>query len=136
MKLRLQLPLDPAGLAAAQDRIEAWLAAAGASLRLRYRVRLVLDELAANLARHGRFAGPPEPARLSLRREAGALRLDVEDAAEPFDPRMAAPPSAPSLEGEEQGGRGLALVGRMAEILDYQRLADGWNRLSLRLADG
>lgn len=136
MSLALSLPLEPAGLAAAQDRIEAWLAEQGASPRLRYRVRLVLDELAANLARHGRFAGPPQPARVALRRQARALLLELEDAAEPFDPRMAVAPPPPSLEGEERGGRGLALLARMAEIVDYQRLPEGWNRLSLRLADG
>ncbi len=136
MSFALHLPPEPDGLAAAQDRIEAWLVAAGASFRLRYKLRLVLDELAANLAMHGRFAGPPPPARVALRLDAEGLALRFEDAATPFDPRMAAPPPLPSLEGEAVGGLGLALVRRMAEIVDYQSLPDGWNRTELRIRPG
>lgn len=136
MILRLPVPPDPAGLAAAQDRIEAWLAAAGAESRLRYKVRLVLDELAANLAMHGRFAGPPPPARVDIRLDGQDVRLGFEDAAAPFDPRMAGPPRTPTLADQEIGGLGLALVQRMADIVDYQRLEGGWNRTELHIRPG
>jgi anti-sigma regulatory factor (Ser/Thr protein kinase) len=134
--LALSVPSDPEGLDAAQERIEAWLLAAGCGAKLRYRVRLVLDELVANLAMHGRFEGAAPAARLELRLEGQGAALAFEDAAAPFDPRATAEPPRPSLDGEAVGGLGLALVRKMAAITDYRRLPDGWNRTELLVPSG
>jgi anti-sigma regulatory factor (Ser/Thr protein kinase) len=134
--LALSVPSDPEGLDAAQERIESWLLAHGCDAKLRYRVRLVVDELVANLGMHGRFAGPAAPARVELRLAGQGVALAFEDAAAPFDPRQAAEPPRPSLEGEALGGLGLALVRRMAEITDYRRLPDGWNRMEMTIRAG
>jgi anti-sigma regulatory factor (Ser/Thr protein kinase) len=134
--LALGIPLDPGGLAQAQDRIETWLEERGASARIRYVARLAVDELVANLLMHGRFAAGPVAPRLELDLESGGLALAFEDAAAPFDPRAAPPPSAPRLEGEEVGGLGLALLARMATLRDYRQLASGWNRTELFIAPG
>lgn len=134
--LSLSVPSDREGLDAAQARIEAWLIAAGGDATLRYRVRLVVDELAANLALHGRFAGDAPPARLELRLAGQGAALAFEDAAAPFDPRATPEPPKPSLEGEAVGGLGLALVRKMTDIIGYRRLPDGWNRTELLVRPG
>ncbi|HEV7264184.1 MAG TPA: ATP-binding protein [Falsiroseomonas sp.] len=130
--LALGISLAGEGLGPALDRIEAFLVARGAAEGVRYRTRLVLDELVANLVAHGRFAGPPPPVRVVVTAgEAGVLLL-LDDAAEPFDPRLAPdPPGPPSLAGDRLGGLGLPLVRRMAEIRGYRRLPQGWNRTEL-----
>jgi anti-sigma regulatory factor (Ser/Thr protein kinase) len=134
--LALSIPSDSEGLDAAQGRIEAWLRAAGGDRTLCYRVRLVVEELAANLAMHGRFEGPAPPARIELRMAGQGAVLAFEDAAAPFDPRSGAEPPRPSLDGDAVGGLGLALVRKMAEITDYRRLPDGWNRTELLIRAG
>lgn len=134
--LALDVPLGAEGLAAAQDRIEAYLEAEGASDRARYTVRLVLDELVANLMMHGRFDGPPLPVRAEVSAGGGGVSLAIEDRAAPFDPRQAAAPAPPALDDDRVGGLGLQLVRRMAEIRAYRRLPDGRNRTELAIAAG
>lgn len=133
--LRLDVPLDVAAIAAAQDRIAAWLAQAGAPARTAYRVRLVIEELLANLVMHGRFEGMPPPARVSVSAAPGGVVVLIEDAAAPFDPRSATPPPAPTLDNDRLGGMGLALVQRMAAIEGYERTAAGWNRTKLLVTE-
>jgi anti-sigma regulatory factor (Ser/Thr protein kinase) len=135
--LALDFPLGAEALAAAQDRIEAYLEAEDASDRARYVVRLVLDELVANLTMHGRFEGTPPPLRAEVASGRGGVSLALEDAAAPFDPRLPPGPAAPpSLDDDRAGGLGLPLVRRMAEIRDYRRLADGRNRTELWIPAG
>lgn len=134
--LALSVPSDPEGLDAAQERIESWLLAHGCDAKLRYRVRLVVDELVANLGMHARFEGRAAPARVALRLAGQGVALAFEDAAAPFDPRDAAAPPRPGLDGEALGGLGLALVRKMAEITGYRRLPDGWNRLEMTIRAG
>jgi len=135
--LALDFPLGADALATAQDRIDAYLEAEGASDRARYVVRLVLDELVANLMMHGRFDGAPPPLRAEVASGEAGVLLALEDAAEPFDPRLPRGPAAPpSLDDDRVGGLGLPLVRRMAEIRGYRRLADGRNRTELAIAAG
>lgn len=132
--LTLEVPLEATALDAAQERMAAWLEGQGVPGPARYRLRLVVDELLANLMMHGRFRGPPPPARLRLSVEPGAAILVLEDAAEPFDPRSAPEPAGPpSLGDNKLGGLGLSLVRRMAEIRAYERLPEGWNRTELAI---
>jgi anti-sigma regulatory factor (Ser/Thr protein kinase) len=132
--LAAEIPLDAAALAAAQDRLAESLDLAGLPAPVRYRVRLVVEELVANLLMHGRFAGPPAPVRLALRLRADALLLDLDDAAAPFDPRTTPDPGLPDLADDRLGGLGLPLVRKMAEIRAYRRLPEGWNRTELAFA--
>ncbi len=131
------MPLELAGLESAQDEVEAYLRARGASASALYKVRLVLDELVANLMSHARFPGAPQPLRLEVEAGAEGILLAVEDAAAPFDPRTApAPEGPPSLDDDRVGGLGLALVRRMVEIRDYRPVTGGWNRTELVIPPG
>ena len=129
----LDVSLTLEAVEAAQDRLAAWLAARAVPGDAGYRLRLVLDELLANLVMHGRFAGDPPPARIDATLGATEILLAIEDAAEPFDPRAAPTPAPATLEGEKIGGLGLALVGRMAAIRAYDRLPSGRNRTLLAI---
>lgn len=134
--LRLSVPHGLPAIAEAQAAIEAWAGAEGLSPAIAYRLALVAEELLANLAMHGRFAGAPPPARLAVERAGEGAMLVIEDAAAPFDPREAPAPGVPSLADDRVGGMGLALVRRMTAGLEYGPAGDGWNRLRAIIAGG
>jgi anti-sigma regulatory factor (Ser/Thr protein kinase) len=133
--LRLDVPLDLAALANAQERIEAYLLNEGAGQKLALRVRLVLEELLVNLVMHGRFALHPRPAaRVAVALDGTAAQVTIEDAAAPFDPRSDAGPLPQGDIAERPvGGLGLPLVRRMAQILDYRTTDGGWNQTRLQV---
>ncbi len=134
-RLARDVPLDTAAVEAAQDEIAEFLEAAGVAAAVRYRLRLIVEELLANLIMHGRFEGEPPPARLEVALAPDALLLTIEDAAAPYDPRLAPEPAGPPrLEDDTVGGLGLSLVRRMAEIRAYDRLPHGWNRTEMALS--
>lgn len=132
--LLLSVPIGMAAIPGAQAAIESWAAEAGLSPAVTYRLALVTEELLANLAMHGRFAGDPPPARVTVEAAEGGAVLVIEDAAAPFDPREAPVPAVPSLADDRVGGMGLALVRRMAASLDYGPAEGGWNRTRIALA--
>ncbi len=136
--LRLDVPIDMAALAEAQERIEAYLLAQGAPQPLMLRVRLVVEELLVNLVMHGRFAMQPPPAtRVAVALAGAEVRVTLKDAAAPFDPRDgAAPLPHTDIAEVPVGGLGLALVRRMARIEAYGPVAGGWNRTELAIAAG
>jgi serine/threonine-protein kinase RsbW len=130
-----EVPLDIAGLAAAQDELEAFLAGQGIDPHTRDRVRLVLEEVVANLLLHGRFEGERPPARLGVALASGEVLVTLDDAAAPFDPRQEPVDGGP-VTSAEPGGRGLPLIRRLATIRGYRRLPGGWNRLELAVPYG
>jgi anti-sigma regulatory factor (Ser/Thr protein kinase) len=134
--LRLDVPIALEALEAAQECIEAHLLAAGTPQPVILRVRLVVEELLANLVMHARFAGNPPPARVLVAAEAAGVSVTIEDAAAPFDPRTAAPRPAHDLADPPIGGLGLLMVRRSAEIRDYAPIEGGWNRTELWLPTG
>ena len=130
--LRLSVPVALAALEAAQDEIERHLTAADVPVAVQLRVRLVVEELLANLVMHGRFAGEPPPMRLAVATLPDGVELAVEDAAAPFDPRTSpAPPLSLPPEERPIGGLGLAMVRRSATVRFYGAAEDGWNRTVL-----
>ncbi|MBU8537922.1 ATP-binding protein [Falsiroseomonas tokyonensis] len=140
MTLRLEVPISLAGLEAAQDAAEAWAEGQGVPPALVLRLRLVVEELVANLVEHAAWPGLPQgeappPARLEAGFESGRLRLVLFDAARPFDPITAPEAAAPSLDDDRVGGLGLALVRRMSRDLAYAPGQDGWNRTSLFISE-
>ncbi|MGG5817883.1 ATP-binding protein [Falsiroseomonas sp. HW251] len=134
--LTRDVPLDIAAVEAAQDEIAAFLEERGVPPAACYKLRLIVEELLANLIMHGRFDGAPPPAKVSVEITPDALLLTIEDASAPYDPREAPEPAAPSLDDDKVGGLGLSLVRRMAEIRSYQRLPEGWNRCEMALPLG
>jgi anti-sigma regulatory factor (Ser/Thr protein kinase) len=135
LRVEREIPLDTAALARAQDDIAGFLQAQGAERVPASRVRLVIEELVANLLMHGRFAGPSAVVRVAVEVAPDAVVVVIEDTAEPFDPRATpASPAMPGLDEDTLGGLGLPLVRRMATITAYGRLPGGWNRTELAVA--
>jgi serine/threonine-protein kinase RsbW len=131
--LRIAVPVGLEHVPQAQAAIEAWAGEAGLGPAVTYRLALVAEELLANLAMHGRFAGDPPATRVMVEAAGDGAVLTIEDAAGPFDPRRAPAPEAPRLEDDRLGGMGLALVRRMAAGLEYGLAEPGWNRTRVTL---
>jgi len=129
------IPLDTMAVEAAQDEIAHFLEDQGVASPVCYRLRLIIEELLANLIMHGRFAGDPPPARVEIALTPDALLLTIDDAAAPYDPRRAPEPAGPpSIDDDKVGGLGLSLIRKMAEIRAYHRLPHGWNRTEMALS--
>ncbi len=131
--LSIEVPVGLDAIAPAQAAVAAWAEAQAVPPPAAYRLALVLEELLANLAMHGRFDGPPPAARLRLEVDQAVVRAVIEDAAAPFDPREAPAPAPLRLDDDRLGGLGLPLVRKMADRLDYGLAADGWNRTELAI---
>ena len=96
----------------------------GLSARELNRVEVVLEELLANVARHGNpGAGVQNQVCVTAKRTDSGLLIIIEDDATPFDPTKVAPPVvARSIDEAEPGGWGVALVRKFATRFDYERL--------------
>lgn len=100
----------------------------------RYSVELVFEEIVANIVRHGAPDARKSELHVHVTLELGLelMRLTFEDDGVAFDPR-ARPDPPPPQSLDYRGGFGLLLVRHAASSLDYQRLADGRNRLTVVL---
>jgi serine/threonine-protein kinase RsbW len=103
---------------------------------VRYRARLVYEELIGNALRYV----SPADGRHHLRLEAAVQRDQVElalvDDGIPFDPTAEpAPRLARSLEEASIGGRGIAMVRRVATRFAYRREGDR-NRVEVAIPRG
>ncbi len=131
--LRLTLGDGIGGLTEAQDRLAAFLEAAGCSGAVLFRAALVVEEAVMNVLHHGQR--PDRATRIVLEAVAGRdLTIIVEDDGPAFDPlsRVSAPRPT-RLEDAPIGGVGLVLLRRNATALRYARTAAGCNRLEMDL---
>jgi anti-sigma regulatory factor (Ser/Thr protein kinase) len=115
------------------DALEDLWAAQGVSRAVTWPVEVSLDEVLANVVRHG-LAGRGESARVDveLRLDPGdppRCEVQVEDDGPEFDPLQAAAPDT-SLGVDERpiGGLGIELVKKLMDEVHYER-RDGRNRL-------
>ena len=132
---RLSVPATDAGIRAALDTLEGLWAAAGVSRAVSWPVDVSLDEVLANVVRHG-LAGRGEEARvvLEIDFEPGdppRCVVRVEDDGPAFDPlQAAAPDTSLGLDERPIGGLGIELVRRLMDEVHYER-SGGRNRLRL-----
>jgi serine/threonine-protein kinase RsbW len=130
---RLSVPATDEGIKAALDALESLWAAQGVSPAVTWPVEVSLDEVLANVVRHG-LDGRGDAARveLEIRLDAGdppRCELRVEDDGPEFDPLgKAAPDTALGLDERPIGGLGIELVRRLMDEVHYER-RDGRNRL-------
>ncbi|WP_338661698.1 ATP-binding protein [Pararoseomonas sp. SCSIO 73927] len=131
--LRHEMPPEVDGLPALLDRLEAFSEAAGLSPGAAQRLSIVAEELAANVAMHGRGASR---LLVEARREGDSVHLLIEDDGPAFDPLSAAAPDLDAaVEEREIGGLGVHFVRRMTREAAYER-RDGTNRLTALLDAG
>ncbi|MEW2808702.1 ATP-binding protein [Streptomyces massasporeus] len=111
--LTVQCPSTPRGAQLARRHAVRWMGERGhpPASDASCAVALVVGELAANAVQHGRVPGREFGLRLVLDRTAGALRVEVTDAAS----AKRLPTVAPSSFPEGESGRGLLLVDVLAE---------------------
>ena len=132
---RLSVPATDAGIKAALDALESLWAAQSVSRAVTWPVEVSLDEVLANVIRHG-LAGRGESARveLELQLEPGdppRCEVRIEDDGPEFDPLTAAAPDLSLGVDERQvGGLGIELVRRLMDEVHYERKG-GRNRLRL-----
>ena len=113
------------------DAVEDFGQAHGLSPKLRYQIRLVLDELLTNSITYGYPDGGDHDIRVSMRLDGSRLRFELEDDARPFDPLSAKVPDLDSSADRRQiGGLGIHLVRTIMDRVAYQRVG-GTNRLIL-----
>lgn len=132
---RLSVPATDEGIKAALDALESLWAAQGVSRAVTWPMEVSLDEVLANVVRHG-LVGRGDEARveLELQFEPGdppRCEVRVEDDGPEFDPLGAAAPDT-SLGVDERpiGGLGIELVKRLMDEVHYER-REGRNRLRL-----
>lgn len=113
------------------DAVEDFGQAHGLSPKLRYQIRLVLDELLTNSITYGYPDHGEHSIQVAMRRDGSRLRFELVDDARPFDPLSA---KAPDLEtpadSRQIGGLGIHLVRTIMDRVAYERV-DGMNRLIL-----
>ena len=125
LALEVERPADLDAVEAVRVAVASRLAAIGVAERDLNRLEVILEELIANIARHGTRPGGAATLRLSLSCEADALVLVLEDDAAPFDPTTRAEPEkARTLADAVPGGMGLVLIRRLSRRFEYER-ADG-----------
>ncbi len=102
--------------------------------KLAFTARLVVEELAMNVASYGSDdpAKPPD-IEVTVDSEPGALRIDIKDTGRPFDPKDAPDPDLhASIEDRRIGGLGHFFVEEMTDEMVYRR-EDGKNHITLTI---
>ena len=128
------------GIAEAGRWIESLSAGEGFPEDLTFGVQLCVEEIFANLVRHGGGLwerGPvagsaPVSMTISMSRQGDELAVVLEDDGAPFDVAAAQPkPVEGTLETVQPGGLGIQLVNKFSRGLTYERV-DGVNRTTLK----
>jgi serine/threonine-protein kinase RsbW len=133
---RLSVPATDDGIRAALDAAAALLAGHGLSKAVTWPVEVSLDEVLANVVRHGlEKRGEEAAVEVELRLDAGVdpplCEIVVADDGEEFDPLSVREPDTSSGVGDRPiGGVGMALVRKLMDEVEYER-RDGRNCLRL-----
>lgn len=113
------------------DAVEAFGEAHGLSAKLRYQIRLVLDELLTNIISYGYADEGDHSITVRMGQYGARLRFELEDDARPFDPLTArAPDTTTEADRRPIGGLGIHLVRTIMDRVAYERVGDT-NRLIL-----
>lgn len=127
----LNLTADLHHLTTIRRFIEQAATALGAPPKTTDDLVLAVDELATNIINHG-YRGRPNPIEIVVRREAGAIVVQLRDEAPPFDPtRIAEPDTTLPLHLRPVGGLGIFLARRLTDALTYRRIGDYQNEITL-----
>lgn len=127
--------LDSAPMAArVAGLLDAFCAAERIPPSIAWRLRVVLDELVANILTHGARGGGEPIIDVSFRRDGRRIEMTVADNGMPFDPLAhPAPDVTLPLEARPPGGVGLALVRALTDDACYARTDRNILRLGLSM---
>ena len=129
----LRLAAEPAGLEAVARYVADVVARARVGSAAGYRLRLAVEELAANAVTHG-YAGRPGYLRVTGGADRRGAWIRLEDASPAFDPAAAERPPDRLLPVAERpiGGLGIHLALSAADEYEYE-YAGGENRSTIRV---
>lgn len=130
MKLSLRMAASVEELSRIDAAIEAFARREGWSSELEFQIKLVIEELAINIVKHGAAEG--EAAVIELVSDPDRVTIEISDGGPPFDPLTDAPPPDTDSEIEDRpvGGLGVYLVRTMTDEASYRR-EGGRNCLTL-----
>jgi serine/threonine-protein kinase RsbW len=132
---RLSVPATDAGIKAALEALERLWAEQGLSRAVTWPVDVSLDEVLANVVRHG-LEGRGDSARVDVelvleQGDPPRCEVRVADDGPEFDPLGApAPDTSLAIDERPIGGLGIELVRRLMDEVQYER-RDGRNHLRL-----
>lgn len=113
------------------DSVEAFGEAHGLPAKLRFQIRLVLDELLTNIISYGYADEAEHDIDVRMGQQGRRLRFVLEDDARPFDPLTAQTPDLGAEPAQRRiGGLGIHLVRTIMDRVAYERVGDT-NRLIL-----
>jgi anti-sigma regulatory factor (Ser/Thr protein kinase) len=133
---RLSIPATDEGIRTALDALAALAASCGLSKAVTWPVEVSLDEVLANVVRHGLEGRGDASVEIEMRLDPATVppvcEVRVADDGPAFDP-LALPEADTSLGVAERpiGGLGMTLVRRLMDEVEYER-RDGRNHLRLR----
>jgi anti-sigma regulatory factor (Ser/Thr protein kinase) len=118
MVLEAEIPAAGPDVTVFVDRLTGFFDRGGVDARAAHYAGVVLDEILANLAMHGR--GPDQVVSVRFAIEPSRLVGEIVDTGPAFDPRSTPDPDvSASLADRPVGGLGLLLVRKLADTLDY-----------------
>jgi anti-sigma regulatory factor (Ser/Thr protein kinase) len=125
----MQVPATLDSLAPVAAAVITAAGAAGLSRQAAYRLRLAVDELAANVIAYGYAGAAPGSIDLRIETDEKTLTVILEDAGVHFDPSRVPPPDDLHLPPEQRnlGGLGIFLARQGVDSFCYERVG-GRNR--------
>ena len=132
-RLKLQLAPNVRELSRIRPELRAYLCEQ-ISDEVMFTVEFALEEVFTNIVRHGYAeVDPGESIQLEVGLVGDQVLLQLDDRGTDYDPNFH-PPAAPpeTLADAADGGRGIDLVRRLADRIDYRSQA-GVNRLEMWL---
>ena len=103
---------------AAVERIVSRVERAGLTGRDLFGIRLALDEAVTNAIKHGNRESPVKSVRIDFRVNLTAIRIEIEDQGEGFQPADVPDPTADE-NLERPSGRGLMLMREFMSRIQY-----------------
>jgi anti-sigma regulatory factor (Ser/Thr protein kinase) len=130
----LVVPATAGGLHKAEEGLDEFSAAHGLTRNDTWPFHVAIDEILSNIVKYGHPEGAEDSrVEIRLRLEAESLEMIILDDAAPFNPLDAErPDTALAAEDREIGGLGIEIVRRLMDTIEYDRVDDRKNRLTLR----
>ena len=130
----LLVPATLEGQRQADEGLDAFSAAHGLTRNDTWPFHVAIDEILSNIIRYGYPEASAETrVEISLRLEAESLEVVILDAAAAFNPLEADRPDTTLVAADrELGGLGIEIVRRLMDSIEYERVDDRQNRLTLR----
>lgn len=124
LSVRLVLDGSLDAIEACRLQVDPFAEHAGVSAEVRNRIEVVLEEVIANVVRHGLCCALGKSVGVSVTLEPKAVRLVIDDDAPFYDPLQKPDLVPPGELGEARvGGLGVHLVRTMASHIEYEPVA-------------